>query len=136
MYEYGRDVFYYETDKMGVVHHSNFVRWLEEARVAFFDDVGLPYTETEARGLFAPVISIGIRYKAFARFGDRFSVRLRMTRYTGVRFELEYEVYNGSGALLAEGQSAHAFVGEDFKPAPLSRAMREKHALMKENVEK
>ena len=46
---------YYETDRMNLVHHSNYVRWMEEARVDFLDQIGFPYAEMEKRGVISPV---------------------------------------------------------------------------------
>jgi len=135
MYEYSRDIFYYETDRMGVVHHSNFVRWLEEARTAYFAEIGLPYDDTERRGLMSPITALNVRFLGFARFGDRFTVRVRMTRYTGVRFFVRYTVVNQNGDMLFEGDSAHAFVGADYRPVSMARAVPEKHEIMAENVE-
>ena len=48
---------YYETDQMGVVHHSNYIRWFEEARAEWMEAVGLPYAQLEAEGIASPVLS-------------------------------------------------------------------------------
>ena len=132
MYEYSRDVFYYETDKMGVVHHSNYIRWLEEARTAFFDAADLAYTVTESLGVMSPVTDIDLKFKHPARFGDKFTVKLRMTKYTGVRFRIVYAVVNQDGESLLEGESGHCFIGEDYKPVSMSRAIPHRHQLLKE----
>ena len=131
MYEYTRAVYYYETDKMGVVHHSNYTRWLEEARTAFFDDMDLAYVVTESYGIMSPVTDISLKFKRPARFGERFTVRLRMTKYTGVRFRVEYTVVNQDEEVLAEGESGHAFIDADHKPVALSRAIPQRHERMK-----
>jgi len=131
MYEYTRTVFYYETDKMGVVHHSNYIRWLEEARNSFFNDVNLAYAETESYGVMSPIIDVNLRFKHPARYGDSFTVRLAMTKYTGVRFCMEYSVVNQDGKVLVEGESGHAFINSEYKPVSLARAIPERHELMK-----
>ena len=130
MYEYTRTVYYYETDKMGVVHHSNYARWLEEARTFFFNDNGVPYAQTEAAGVLIPVTDMELKFKRFARYGDAFTVRLRMTKYTGVRFAVEYTVVNQDGQVLLEATSAHAFVGLDYRPVALSRTLPDRHETM------
>ena len=135
MYEYTRLVYYYETDKMGVVHHSNYVRWLEEARTFFFNDMELAYSETETYGVMSPVTDMSLKFKHFARFGDSFTVKLKMTKYTGVRFRVEYIVVNQEGKVLVEGESGHALVGMDHKPVSLARVIPHRHELMKTLVE-
>lgn len=134
MYEYSRDVFYYETDTMRVVHHSNFIRWLEEARVYYFAAIGLPYEKTEENGVLSPIIGLEVNFKYFARFGDRFTVRLRMTKYTGTRFTVEYVVVNQNGDILIEAKSSHAFIGMNYRPVSLAKALPDIHAVMKLHV--
>ena len=136
MYEYSREVFYYETDKMAVVHHSNFIRWLEEARTKYFDDAAMPYTATEAGGVLSPVTGMEFGLKHFARFGDRFTVYLKMTKYTGVRFVIRFTIVNQDGELLCEGESRHAFVSAGtYRPVSLARALPHVHERMKLYVE-
>jgi len=134
MYHYTRQVFYYETDKMGVVHHSNYLRWLEEARTAYFDENNLAYVETERYGVLSPITEATLKFKYPARFGDIFTVKLRIDKYTGVRFFVEYIVVNQSGDILLEGCSSHAFINRDFKPVSLAHAIPERHELMKRLV--
>ena len=136
MYEYTRPVYYYETDKMGVVHHSNYVRWLEEARTFFFNDNELAYVETERLGLMSPITDINVKYKYPARYGESFTVRLKMTKYTGVRFRIAYTVVNENGDILLEGESGHAFINADHKPVSLARAIPHRHKLMEELMER
>ena len=130
MYEYTRLVYYYETDKMGVVHHANYVLWLEEARTHFFNDSNLAYVETERLGVMSPITDVNLKYMRPARYGDSFTVRLCMTVYTGVRFRVAYTIVNQDGDILAEGESGHAFIGADNKPVSLARAIPERHELM------
>ena len=134
MYEYTRTVHYYETDKMGVVHHSNYARWLEEARTFYFDDADLAYVVTESYGIMSPVTDISMKFKNFAKYGDRFTVRLEMTKYTGVRFRIAYTVVNQDGEILLEAESGHAFIDANLKPVSLSRAIPHRHELMKKLI--
>jgi len=131
MYEYSRPVFYYETDKMGVVHHSNYIRWLEEARTRFFDENDLAYVVTESLGVMSPITDVSVKYKFPAKFGDVFTVKLIMTKYTGVRFRIDYLVVNQDGDILLEGESGHAFIDEKLKPVSLAKTIPERHKRMK-----
>jgi len=132
MYEYSRTVYYYETDKMGVVHHSNYLRWLEEARIFFFKEKNLAYEVTESYGVLCPITEAKTKFKYPARYGDSFTVQLKLIKYTGVRFTVEYKVVNHKNELLLEGETSHAFIDENFKPVSLSRTIPERHELMKE----
>jgi len=134
MYEYTREVYFYETDKMSVVHHSNYLRWLEEARTFYFNDHNLAYVETERYGVMSPITEASLKFKYPARFGDSFTVKLKVVKYTGVRFFVEYIVVNQDGDVLLEGNSCHAFINEDFKPVSLAHTIPERHILMKKLV--
>ena len=134
MYEYTRPVYYYETDKMGVVHHSNYLRWLEEARTFFFNERNLAYVETEGFGVLCPITEVDLKFKYPARYGDTFTVKMKLTKYTGVRFFVEYVAINQNGDLLMEAKSSHAFINEEFKPVSLAHAIPERHELMKKLV--
>ena len=67
---YRHIVQYYETDRMGVTHHSNYIRWMEEARVDFFEQLGYGYGRLEEEGIVSPVTGLECRYKASTTFGD------------------------------------------------------------------
>jgi len=136
MFNYSRNVFFYETDKMGVVHHSNYARWLEEARNEYFISINLAYVETEKLGVMSPITDISLKYKYPARFGDKFTVKMKITKYTGVRFRVQYIVVNQDGDVLLEGESAHAFVDKSMKPVSLARAIPERHEIFKAAFEK
>ncbi len=102
---------YYETDRMGVVHHSNYIRWMEEARVAFMDEMGFPYAEMERRGVVSPVRSLTCRYKKSCTFGDEIAVRVRVASFNGVVLTLSYEMRRaGEEDVLCEAASEHVFL--------------------------
>ena len=128
-------MYYYETDTMSVVHHSNFVRWLEEARTEYFDSAGFSYAKTESLGVMSPVTGMQLNFKSFARYGDTFTVRLKMIIYTGVRFVIAFSITDQNDTLLFDGQSTHAFVGRDYRPVSLSKAIPELHEILKRRVE-
>jgi acyl-CoA thioester hydrolase len=134
MYEYSREVHYYETDSMKVVHHSNYVRWFEEARSAYFSHIGMPYHVTESLGVMVPVVAVSLRFMRPARFGERFTVRTRMTKYTGAKLVMEYTVLNGAGDILCEGGSTHGFLNAEYRPVSLAKALPELHEKMLGNV--
>ena len=70
MRKYTHKVHYYETDKMGIVHHSNYIKWLEEARVEMMREMGYSFKSLEEQGIFSPVLSYTINIKHSSTFDD------------------------------------------------------------------
>ncbi|MBO5291569.1 MAG: acyl-CoA thioesterase [Lachnospiraceae bacterium] len=119
---YERKVFYYETDRMGIVHHSNYIRWMEEARIDFLKQIGLPYDGIEREGILIPVLAVAAEYKKPFRFGDSFRIELRLVEFSGIKFTIKYEIYKReTEELCATGQSQHAFVDERMMPVRLRK---------------
>lgn len=129
VFEHKRQVRYYETDMMGVVHHSNYIRWFEEARIEFMRDIGLSYKTMEEEGVQIPVVSINCKYKKPALFDDSVIILSSVKKYNGIVIELEYKVINEkNGEELATGESSHCFVDrERFKPISLKVNRPEMH---------
>ena len=116
MEPYIHKVHYYETDKMGVVHHSNYIRWMEEARVAYLDQIGAGFAEMEARGILSPVIGVEGRYRHPCRFDDRVRIDVRITEFRGVRLRVAYEMFNETtGERCCSGSSEHCFTDAEGK---------------------
>lgn len=127
MFVYSRKVHYHETDQMGVVHHANYPKWMEEARVACLDQLGVSYRAMEAAGVFSPVVSLSVEYKRPARFDDEVEVRLEIAKYTGVRLEVGYTFFNRTrNELCATAASAHCFV-QGGRVVSLQRALPDAH---------
>ncbi len=129
IFEYHRNVKYYETDMMGVVHHSNYIRWFEEARVEFMRVADLSYRHMEEEGIQIPVVTVSCKYKIPATFDDNVTVKTTLQKYNGIVIGLGYEVYrDGDGALLVTGESTHCFVDrESFKPVNIKEARPDMH---------
>jgi len=111
---YIRKINYYETDKMGVTHHSNYIRFMEEARIDFFDRLGLSYEKLVAEGLNSPIIGIECDYKKFTTFGDEIIINVSIDEFKGVKLVVSYEMINNkTGELIFKGKSKHCFVSKD-----------------------
>ena len=89
---YLRPVHYYETDRMDCVHHSNYIRWFEEARIHFMSENGFPYEGLEAAGVVSPVLSVEASYRSMCRFGDTVEIAVELAAYTGTRIAFSYTV--------------------------------------------
>jgi acyl-CoA thioester hydrolase len=105
---------YAETDRMDVVYHSNYLVWFETARIQMLDQIGIPYREIEARGLFLPVLTASAAYKRPARFDDRLEIHLFMKKKPRARMHFEYEVRRGE-ELLVTGATSHGFMDHNGK---------------------
>ncbi len=114
--EYTHTVQYYETDKMGITHHSNYIRWMEEARVVFLDEAGYPFDKLEEMGIASPVLSVSCEYKHPTTFADKITITARVKAFKGVKLHMEYEMKNAEGTLVCVGTSSHAFLGSNGKP--------------------
>ena len=122
MYTYERKINYYETDKMGIVHHSNYIRFFEEARCRLLEEYDLPYDSMESKGIMSPVLGIACKYKQHVTFGDIIKIRAYIKEFTGVKFTVAYEVYNkANGKLCVAGESNHCFTDSNLKPLNIKK---------------
>lgn len=108
---------YYETDAMGIVHHSNYLRWFELARTEYLRAVGMPYRAMEESGTGSPVTSARCQYHHSARYDDEVTVSCRVVSYNGVRLTMGYAVSCGD-RILCTGETDHAFVHGGRVTAP------------------
>lgn len=106
---------YVETDAMGIVHHSNYIAWLELARVEMMDNLGLPYTEIEKQGALMPVLEVHIKYLSPAYFDNRLIVKVTVNQRPVVRLKVEYQIFREK-TLLATAETLHAFINREGKP--------------------
>lgn len=117
-----REINYYETDKMQVVHHSNYIRYLEECRMDFMRQIGFDYAKMEQSGIMVPVLSVSCNYKNPARFGETICIVPKVERMHGVKYEMSYRIYSEDFSVLHnEAASSHCFVDLDFKPIRLKK---------------
>ena len=121
MKDYTHTVHYYETDRMGITHHSNYVRWMEEARIDFLRQIGWNYEKLESLGIISPVTAINCRYKASTTFSDEVSIAVSVEEFKGVRLKLRYVMRKQSGECVFEGASEHCFVDRNGKLIKLNR---------------
>lgn len=117
-----RKINYYETDKMQVVHHSNYIRFLEECRMDFLRQIHLDYEEMEEKGIMIPVLSVECNYKTPAKFGETICIVPKLEKFRGVKFEMSYRIYSEDYTVLHnEAHTSHCFVDMDFKPVRMKK---------------
>lgn len=127
---YLHKVQYYETDCMQIVHHSNYIRFFEEARIDFLEKIGVSYVEIERSGYVVPVLSVSAEYKGMTTFGDTLAVCVKFEKFSGIRFTFSYKVYDvATGTLRATGETTHCYL-KDGKPVNIKRALPETYQSM------
>ncbi len=111
MRTYTHKVQYYETDKMGITHHSNYIRWMEEARVDYLEQLGWGYAKLEEAGVISPVTAIDCKYRASTRFMDEIEIFVSVEAFKGVKLLLKYEMTKRSDhTIICIGHSEHCFL--------------------------
>ena len=110
MYTYIRRAQYHETDQMGIIHHSNYVKWMEETRIRFLEEMGIDYRRLEESGIISPIVGISVQYKKTVRFDDEVHIGVYVKKYNGIRLELGYEMRNqADGAVCTTASSQSCF---------------------------
>lgn len=132
IFVYRRKTNYYETDRMGVIHHSNYIRYFEEARTALMERLGFSYVQMEKGGVMSPVLDMHCEYRGAVRFGDTVDIAVTVTEYNGFRMRCAYRVTDVlTGELRTTGESGHCFLTAEGRPARLYRTMPEAHELFR-----
>ncbi len=122
------EVRYAETDKMGVVHHANYLVWFEVGRTNFIKKIGLDYAEMEAGDVVSPVIDVQLSYKKTATYGDIVVIKTWLEKYDGVRTTYGYHVLDQNGNILVTGSTVHVVVNKHtFKPVLLRKVRPDWH---------
>ncbi|WP_010630424.1 acyl-CoA thioesterase [Sporolactobacillus vineae] len=127
---------YNETDKMGIVHHSQYVNWFEVARTDWVRQFGLSFRQIEERGLMLPVIGIRVRYHASARFDDAVIVETSMKDYDTIKLSFNYRIIREEdGQLLVDGYSEHCWTDDRMRPVSLRKKDPELNRLLSQEKE-
>ena len=127
MTPYVHQVQYYETDRMGITHHSNYIRWMEEARVDFLWQIGWGYDRMEAMGIVSPVTAASCKYLASTTFADRVSITLSVESFNGVTLCLGYAMVKADGVQVCTGRTEHCFSNREGRFLRLKREFPDFH---------
>ena len=124
MYEH--KIQYYETDKMGITHHSNYIRFMEEARVAWLDEIGYSFAKLESMGLTSPVLSVKCEYKKTTTYPDIILIKPSLESYNGVKMKIKYEMTNKkTDETVAIGETEHCFLNAKGLPIAIKKSYPE-----------
>ena len=120
------DVRYYETDLMGIVHHSNYIRYFEYGRIKMLEEIGLPISEIEGRGVMLPVVSTFCTYKTPSRMGETLRIISSVESMPMAKMKIKTKIVKESsqnpetlpaeiGATVAEGEVVIGFIKADTR---------------------
>lgn len=107
---------------MGVIHQTNYMKWLEDARMDLMNQIGLGYNQMEQLQIICPVLSVSIDYISMIRFDETVMIETRMKTFDGRKMELEYTIRDkATGEVRARAKSSHCFMNRSGKPISLKR---------------
>lgn len=133
--QYTHVVQYYETDQMKIVHHSNYIRWFEESRVYWMEQLGIPCNELEEMGIIIPVTDVSCKYKSMVHFGETVTIIPVVTKCNGVVLEFSYEIRDQkTGELRVIGTSSHCFLGSDYKVMSIKKKFPKIYEIVKASM--
>ena len=120
MANYKHTIQYYETDKMGITHHSNYIRFMEEARIHFLKEAGWPYDKLEAEGVISPVVSVTCDYKKTTTFPDELEIAVAVLDVSPVKFKLGYTM-TVSDKVVCTATSTHCLLSKEGRPVSIPK---------------
>ena len=132
---YERKINYYETDKMGIVHHSNYIRYLEEARIRWLEELKIPMNALEGMGITIPTLEVNCKYKYHVTSEDTITIEPQITEYNGVRMTVNYIVKDKrTGKDVVEATTKHCFTDTNLKPINIKKHDEKIYRIFKEQL--
>lgn len=131
-HSYRHTVQYYETDKMGITHHANYVHWMEEARVDLLAGIGWDYDKLESLGVVSPVTAVECHFQHSCTFAETVNIAVAVESFNGVRLRLRYVMTAADGALLCKASSEHVFLDTSGKLLRMNKAYPELYGILME----
>ena len=131
MNAYTHKINYYETDKMGVTHHSNYVRFMEEARIYFLDSIGCSYAKMEETGVISPVVGIEVNYKKTTTFADVLEIVVGVEKISPCKLSLTYDFKLGD-TTVCTAKSSHCFLDGTGRPVIFEKQFPEVYKILKD----
>ncbi len=138
---------------MGVVYHANYLNWFEIGRTEMIREIGFTYRGMEEQGLLLPVVDLDIKYRQPAKYDDSVTVFTRMTAFSPLRIQYEYEIrilspeeqdtlaannqsveWELPGIVLTTGVTRHVWLNQDWKPARLDKCAPNLYDALKDTL--
>lgn len=109
-YEHKLRVEYHHTDQMGIVHHSNYIKFFEAARTEWLRAAGLSYAEMERRGVMMPIVDVAVKYRQPAYYDELLSITVLVDELPMARMTFRYEIRGEDGRDIASGTTTLGFI--------------------------
>lgn len=135
MTTYKHTIQYYETDKMGITHHSNYIRFMEEARIHFLKEMGWPYDKLEEEGIISPVVSVTCDYKKTTTFPDELEITVAVLEVSPVKFKISYTM-TVADKLVCTATSTHCLLTKEGRPVSIPKQYPEFYESLQHLTEK
>ena len=130
MENYKHKINYYETDKMGVTHHSNYVRFMEESRIDFLEKIGWGYDKMEQEGIISPVVSLECNYRNTTTYPDVIEVSVQVLKLSAFKLTFGYTM-KVKDKVVFTGKSSHCFLDSSGKPVMMESKYPELFGILK-----
>ena len=132
---YVHKVQYYETDRMGITHHSNYIRFMEEARIDYLAKLGYEYAKLEEMGIVSPVTKVECQYKVPTTFADEIRISILVEECNGIRMKFRYKMVNQRSVVVCTATSEHCFITQEGKIVRLDKDFPEFFEVLKAKSE-
>lgn len=129
--KYKHKVQYYETDRQGVTHHSNYIRIMEEARVDAMEQMGFGYERMEQAGVYSPVMSVTCDYKRPTTFADIINVEFTVIELSRLKVRFAYTM-TSNDQIVCQATSLHCFLDANGRPVAIEQRFPEFHQVLAE----
>ena len=106
---------YHHTDQMGIVHHSNYVKFFEVARTEWLRSAGLTYAEMERRGVMMPIVEVNVKYRQPAYYDELITVKAIVEDMPMARMVFKYEIRGEDGRDIASGSTTLGFIDKETR---------------------
>ncbi|MBQ4390501.1 MAG: acyl-CoA thioesterase [Paludibacteraceae bacterium] len=133
MKPYRHIVNYYECDRMGITHHSNYIRFMEEARIDWMDQLGYGFERMEAEGVVSPVMAVALQYKNTTTFKDAIDITLKVEEMSALKMSFAYTMKVGD-KVVCTATSTHCFI-ENNRPVAIEKRFPELYKKIRETIE-
>ena len=122
LHPYEHHTRYYETDQMGVIHQTNYIKWLEDARMDIMKQMGLGYKQMEQMQIICPLLSESVNYISMVRFDETVVIDTKVVKYDGRQMNLEYTIYDKeTQEVRATASSSHCFMNRSGRAISLKK---------------
>ena len=126
---------YADTDRMGIVYHTNYIKYFEVGRTEYLREVGYPYAQLEEEGVWLPVASVYCEYRSPAKYDDLLTVNTWVGELKSATIVMAYEIYRkGTDEIIVKGETKHPITDDKLKPVRLRNINPELYAKLKESL--